>query len=127
MLLLPSRQRLATLLDAAAAVVPTVGVGVVRAHHDRMSVIYADRNGLGEYDLSASDAPPLLRPSNDGPRQAKVSAIDANPDGPVAWLLERSGVQGLVSLDVPRLPHISQVLQRGEPSTRLWIGISDSN
>jgi hypothetical protein len=113
---IPSRTGLATLTEAANAVVPAVVLGLSRSLDDgRVSVLYSYPHGIGEFVLGGSDVPDALLPTAEGPRQADVAAIKANPLGAVEWLLLFGGVQRVVSVRAPD----------SAPPTRFFIGLSD--
>jgi len=115
---IPSRAGLATLTEAANAVVPAVVLGVARRlDDDRVSVLYSYPHGIGEFVLAGSEVPEALRPTAEGPQQADAAAIKANPLGAVEWLLLFGGVQRVASLRVSECG----------PATRFFIGVSDPN
>src|SRR6185503_16409587 len=110
---IPSRAGLATLTEAANAVVPAVVLGLSRSLDDgRVSVLYSYPHGIGEFVLAGSEVPEALSPTAEGPRQADAAAIKANPLGAVEWLLHFGGVQRVVSLPV----------SESAPPTRFFIG-----
>jgi len=114
---IPSRQGFAALTVAANSIVPVVTLGFAQRQEDgSVSIVYTYPHGFGEYTVAASDLLDALLPSADGLRQADAAAINANPHRAIEWHLLIGGVQRVVSIGIPQF----------EPTTRFWIGTTDS-
>ena len=82
MLPLPSREALATLTQAANAIVPLQSLGFVSSLDDaRVMVLFVHGNGVSQHVLQRPDVPTVLRPSIDEARQEETTWIGANPEG----------------------------------------------
>jgi transcriptional regulator with GAF, ATPase, and Fis domain len=116
MLDIPSRRRLAAIVEAANAVAPTPTAGLARGlEGDRVSVVYAYPHGFGEYLLDSAAVPEAMRPEGDAPRQESRGTV-AQADGPIEWFLRFCGVERLVSAR----------MSGPGPAARLWVGTSDA-
>jgi transcriptional regulator with GAF, ATPase, and Fis domain len=113
---IPPREVLASLTQAADAVVPTAAVGVVSAtgtgHAD---LLYSYTHGIGAYRVPVADLPEALRPDAEGIRHADAGAIFA-AGGVVDWHLGFAGVRRVLSVPMPGL----------ERPTRFWVGLADA-
>ena len=115
MLHIPSRTGLTALAEAAKAVVSPGAIGFARAVDDcRVSILYGNPYGIGEFVLPSHDVPGVFVPTTEGPQEANAITLNARP-GAIEWLLRFSGIQRVVSIPVPGCTR----------PTRLWIGLSD--
>jgi transcriptional regulator with GAF, ATPase, and Fis domain len=111
----PSRQGLTALVNAAARVAPTAVCGFVRPiDADRVAVLYAHGNGIGEYVVPHAELPPPLRPSSDALVEADRAAYSVNPAGVAEWLLQLMAAERLVVAPVAA----------ADPAASFWIGLS---
>jgi transcriptional regulator with GAF, ATPase, and Fis domain len=113
MLPLPSREALATLTQAANAIVPLQSLGFVSSLDDaRVTVLFVHGNGVSQHVLQRPDVPTVLRPSIDEARQEETTWIGANPEGVVEWLLGLGNVRRVASFRAPG----------SDPVMRAWFG-----
>jgi transcriptional regulator with GAF, ATPase, and Fis domain len=116
MLEVPSRETLGVVNQAADAVLPTPILGFARSLGDaRVSILYSCVYGIGEYVIDASDIPDALKSSSDGPREADLATLKANPLRAIEWQLAFVGAQHLLSLPI------------GDSTSahRFWVGLAD--
>src|SRR5262245_31545685 len=113
---LPTREALAALYKAAAAVVPVHSFGVVESRDDAcVEILLAHSNGVSDHVILRSEMPAILRPLINDASQDATTWIGANPDGAVEWLLALGGVRRVVSFSVPNR----------EPAARVWMGLTE--
>src|ERR1700752_4244616 len=118
MLPLPSREALATLTQAAHAIVPIQSFGFVTSLDDaRLSMFFVHPNGMSQHVVQRIDVPTVLRPSIEEGRQEETTWIGANPEAAVEWLLSLGNVRRLVSVPVPGI----------DPVIRGWFGFSSTD
>jgi transcriptional regulator with GAF, ATPase, and Fis domain len=116
MSVIPSRESLAALTGVTNEIVPVVSLGFSRSLDDtRVSILYSNSYGIGEFVLSRSDVPEAMLPSSDGARQCGIAEVNGDPQNAVDWFLNSGGVQRVLSIPV----------SKSEASTRFWIGCSD--